>query len=70
MKTGWKLLIVAGAVLVLAGSQVLAQPWGMGPGGGRGLGPGPGIGPDEQTPGPGPMGRGFGPDWKIGRAHV
>jgi len=37
MKTRWKLLIVAGVVLALLSSQVLAQPWGGGPG--RGLGP-------------------------------
>lgn len=57
MKTGWKSLIVVGAVLALVSSQVLAQP---GNGGGRGprhvVGSGAGVVPH----GPGPMGLGLG----------
>lgn len=37
MKTRWNVLIVAGAAVVLLGSQVIGQ----GPGGGQGWGPGP-----------------------------
>ena len=62
MKTEWKVLIVAGTVIALASSQLLAQPWGGGPGLGPGPahragppnGPGMGLRPD----GPGPLGRG------------
>ena len=61
MKTGWKLLMVAG-VLALVSSQVLAQPWRGGPGWGPGPAqragrpnwPGMGLRPY----GPGPMGLG------------
>ncbi len=57
MKTGWKSLIVAMVVLVVASSQVLAQPgfgWGRGPR--HAPGPGAGIVPHA----PGPMGPGMG----------
>jgi Spy/CpxP family protein refolding chaperone len=57
MKTGWKSLMVVGAVLALVSSQVLAQPgngWGRGP---RHMaGPGAGVVPHT----PGPMGLGMG----------
>jgi len=61
MKTGWKSLIVVGAVLTLVGSQVMAQPWGGGPGRGRGFGPGQGRGMGWMADRPGPMRQGIGP---------
>jgi Spy/CpxP family protein refolding chaperone len=57
MKTGWKSLIVVGAVLALVSSQVLAQPgnaWGRGPR--HAVAPGAGVVPHT----PGPMGLGMG----------
>jgi LTXXQ motif family protein len=57
MKTGWKSLIVVGAVLALVSSQVLAQPGnGWGPGPRHAVGSGAGVVPH----GPGPMGLGLG----------
>ena len=59
MKTGWKSLVVVGAVLALVSSQVLAQP-------GNGWGPGPrhtagtGVGVVPHTPGPMGLGMGMG----------
>jgi len=52
MKTRWKVLIVAGAVVVLLGSQVIGQ------GAGRGQGWGPG--PMHRAGGPGQGGMGMG----------
>ena len=57
MKTGWKSLIVVGAVLALASSQVMAQPgngWGRGPR--HSVGSGASVVPHT----PGPMGPGLG----------
>ncbi len=57
MKTGWKSLVVVGAVLALVSSQVLAQPgngWGLGPR--HVAGTGTGVVPHA----PGPMGMGMG----------
>jgi len=57
MKTGYKSLIVVGAVLALASSQVMAQPGrGMGWGPRHAAGPGPGLVPHA----PGPMRPGMG----------
>lgn len=66
MNVGWKSLIVAGIVLVVLSSQVMAQPWGGGPGQAQGRswqqGRGMGFGP----PGRGPMGPGTGPMMQQG----
>jgi Spy/CpxP family protein refolding chaperone len=51
MKTGWKLLMVTGVVLVVLAGQVVAQPGG-GPGRGPGRGRGPGLGLGRQPAGP------------------
>lgn len=45
MKTKWTILIVAGAILMLLGSQVLAQPWGGGRGRGQWAARGQGLQP-------------------------
>ena len=66
MKTGWKALIVAGAVLALVSSPVLAQPWGGGAGWGRGFGRGQGPGPGGMTDQPGPLRPGMGPGGRQG----
>jgi Spy/CpxP family protein refolding chaperone len=57
MKTGWKLLMVAGAVLAVGAGQVMAQPgMGMGRGPARGRGPGMGMGMGLRQPPGGPLG--------------
>jgi Spy/CpxP family protein refolding chaperone len=53
MKTGWKLLMVAGVVLVVGAGQVMAQ---RGPRMGRGPAPGRGPGMGLRQPPGGPMG--------------
>ncbi len=60
MKTGWKLLMVAGVILVVIAGQMMAQP---GPGMGRGLaqGRGPGMGVGRQPAGATAPDRLFGP---------
>jgi len=70
MKTGWNTLIVAGVVLALLTSQVIAQPGG---GPGRPHGRGMGFGPQARGPmGPGggglwcPLGPGAGPGGMLG----
>jgi len=60
MKTGWKVLMVAGVVLVVLASQVMAQP-GWGPGRGPAHGRGPGMGMGRQPAGVTAPGRVFGP---------
>jgi hypothetical protein len=68
MKTGWKILIAAGVVLMLVSGQVLAQPWGNGPGWGpgfaRGAGGPNGYGMGVRPYGPGPLGRGGPRAWR------
>lgn len=61
MKTKWTSLIVAGVILLLVGSQAMAQPWGPGTGQGPWLGRGQGVGRGAMRQGMGRRGVQGGP---------